>query len=171
MNAKGVYSIPMAEWAMMRVLQYYKKLSHFEKAQIDCNWNKCRTLREITGIEVAVIGAGNVGQEVAKRFSAFGARLTGFDVHTNATPYFDEIELINRLFQMVGMYDVVIITAPLTSETYHLISRKVIKSMKQGAMLVNIARGQLIDERALIEVLREDRQDLLLLLMFLKLSH
>lgn len=160
MNAKGVYSIPMAEWAMMRVLQYYKKLSHFEKAQIDCSWNKCRTLREITGIEVAVIGAGNVGQEVAKRFSAFGARLTGFDVHTNAAPYFDEIELINRLFQMVGMYDVVIITAPLTSETYHLISRDVIKSMKQGAMLVNIARGQLIDERALIEVLREDRQDL-----------
>lgn len=72
---------------------------------------------------------------------------------------------------MVGMYDVVVITAPLTSETYHLISRDMIKSMKQGAMLVNIARGQLIDERALIEVLREERQDLLLLLMFLKLSH
>lgn len=67
-----------------------------------------------------------MGQEVAKRFSAFGARLTGFDVHTNSTPYFDEIELINRLFQMVGMYDVVVITAPLTSETYHLISRDMI---------------------------------------------
>ncbi len=159
MNARGVYSIPMAEWTMMMVLQYYKQLSHFEKAQIDRNWNKCRTLREITGIEVAVIGAGNVGQEVAKRFSAFGARLTGFDIHTKTTPYFDKIELIDKLFQMVDMYDVVVITAPLTSGTYHLISWEVIRSMKQGAVLVNIARGQLIDETALIEVLRE-RQDI-----------
>lgn len=159
LNARGVYSTPMAEWAVMRVLEHYKKTAHFAAAQAKCVWDKCRTLREIAGTKVAMVGAGNVGQEVAKRFEALGANTIGFDIHTNPTPHFNEMHIISELPVLVGEYDIIVITAPLTPETYHLIGREVLNVLKPGATIVNIARGQLVDEQVLIDVLAE-RQDL-----------
>lgn len=158
-NARGVYSIPMAEWALMRVLEKFKNSVHFATAQANRGWLKCRSLMEIFDTKVAVIGAGNVGQEVAKRFRACGAEITGFDIHTNNTPYFDEMKHISSFADQVGEYNIVVVTAPLTDETFHLISGDVLREMKTDAMLVNIARGALVDEKALTVVL-EERSDL-----------
>ena len=158
-NARGVYSTPMAEWAVFRVLEHYKQGWFFRKEQLNGRWTKHRGLREISGIKVAVVGAGNVGQEVAKRFQAFGAETTGFDIHVNTTIGFDHMALTNTLCERVGEFDVVVVTAPLLPSTRGLISRKVLCSMKEGAVLVNIARGGLIDEKAMCEVLAE-RKDL-----------
>lgn len=158
-NARGVYSKPMAEWAIMRVLEHYKNCSHFQVAQAKGKWSKCRDLREIAGIKVAVIGAGNIGQEVAARFDAFNACVVGFDIHTNPIPHFSEMHLISELPSMVGEYDVLVLTAPQTPETHHLINRELLDILKQGATIVNISRGALIDEQALIEAL-DTRKDL-----------
>lgn len=158
-NARGVYSTPMAEWALFRVLEHFKQGWFFHKEQENCRWTKHRGLREVAGIKVAVVGAGNVGQEVAKRFRAFGAVTTGFDVHTNETIGFDYMALTETLSKRVGEFDVVVVTAPLLPSTRGLISRKVLSSIKEGAVLVNIARGGLIDEKAMCEVLAE-RKDL-----------
>ena len=152
-NARGVYSTPMAEWALFRVLEHYKQGWFFCQEQKAGRWTKHRGLREIAGTRVAVVGAGNVGQEVAKRFRAMGASTVGFDVHTNATEGFDEMLLTSSLLEHVGEMDVVVVTAPLLPSTRGLISREVLKAMKQDATLVNIARGGLIDQEAMIEVL------------------
>ncbi len=74
-NARGVYSIPMAEWAMFRVLEHYKQGWFFRMEQENGRWTKHRGLREVAGIKVAVVGAGNVGQIVAKHFQAFEQKL------------------------------------------------------------------------------------------------
>ena len=108
---------------------------------------------------MAVVGAGNVGQEVAKRFQAFGAETTGFDIHTNETVGFDHMALTETLRECVGEFDVVVVTAPLLPSTRGLISREVLMAMQQDAVLVNIARGGLIDQQAMYEVLSE-RKDL-----------
>ena len=158
-NARGVYSTPMAAWVIFRVLEHYKQGWFFKKEQDNDKWTKHRGLREIAGRKVAVVGAGNVGQEVAKRFQAFGSETTGFDIHTNTTPFFDNMQLTNRLEELVGNFDIMVVTAPLLPTTKGLISRKVLSGMKENAMLVNIARGGLIDEEALCEVLAE-RKDL-----------
>lgn len=158
-NARGVYSTPMAEWALFRVLEHYKQGWFFKKEQEAGRWTKHRGLREIAGMRAAVVGAGNVGQEVAKRFRAMGATTVGFDVHTNATDGFDEMMLTASLLEHVGEMDVVVVTAPLLPSTRGLISREVLMAMKQDAVLVNIARGGLIDQQAMIEVLSE-RHDL-----------
>lgn len=158
-NARGVYSTPMAEWALFRVLEHYKQGWFFRKEQEAGRWTKHRGLREIAGRRVAVVGAGNVGQEVAKRFRAMGATTVGFDVHTNATEGFDEMLMTSTLLEHVGEMDVVVVTAPLLPSTKGLISREVLRAMKQNAILVNIARGGLIDQGAMIEVLQE-RKDL-----------
>lgn len=158
-NARGVYSVPMAEWAVFRVLEHYKQGWFFREEQQAGRWTKHRGLGEVYGIKVAVVGAGSVGQEVAKRFRAFGAETTGFDIHTNDTEGFDHMALTETLCERVGEFDVMVVTAPLLPSTRGLISREVLSSMKEGAVLVNIARGALIDEQAMCEVLSE-RKDL-----------
>lgn len=158
-NARGVYSVPMAEWALFRVLEHYKHGWFFKNEQEHHRWTKYRGLRELAGSRVAVVGAGNVGQEVAKRFGALGCQVTGFDIHTNNTPFFDEMALTTSLLERVGVYDVVVITAPLLPSTRGLISYDVMKGMKENATLVNIARGGLIDQEALITVFTE-RKDM-----------
>lgn len=158
-NARGVYNIPMAEWTVFRVLEYFKRADHFNNAQQNAIWAKNRDLREISDIHVAIIGAGNVGQTIAKLFFAFGANVVGFDIHQNAIPYFAEMDLIENISERIGDFDVVVITAPLTSQTYHLISDDLVANMKQNALLVNIARGALIDESALCRILQQ-RKDI-----------
>lgn len=158
-NARGVYSTPMAEWALFRVLEHYKQGWFFRMEQDTRRWTKHRGLCEVSGTKVAVVGAGNVGQEVAKRFQSFGAETTGFDIHTNETVGFDHMALTETFGERVCEYDIVVITAPLLPSTRGLISREVLLAMKQDAILVNIARGGLIDEQALCEVLTE-RKDL-----------
>lgn len=158
-NARGVYSTPMAEWALFRVLEYYKHGWMFKAHQNSGQWIKDRNIRELSGSKVAVIGAGNIGQEVAKRFKVFNTENTGFDIHTNVTPGFDSMALITALPDKISQFDIVIVTAPLLPSTKGLINRDILHGMSSGAMLINISRGGLIDEKALIDILSE-RKDL-----------
>lgn len=158
-NAKGVYSTPMAEWALFRVLEKYKQGWFFKSEQEKKHWTKNRGIKEIFGTKVAIIGAGNIGSEVARRFKSFGAYIYGYDIHTNSTPYFDNMLLIDTLKQNIDRYDVVILTVPLLPSTKGLMSKDILKSLKNEAIIVNISRGAIIDEQALIEVF-SDRQDL-----------
>lgn len=158
-NARGVYSTPMAEWAVFRVLEHYKQGWFFKKEQQAGLWTKHRGLRELFGQKLAVVGAGNVGQEVAKRFKAFGVVTTGFDIHTNPTSFFDNMLMIEELQEHILDYDIVVVTAPLLPTTEGLFSRQVLGNLKENAVLVNISRGALIDEEALCDILVE-RKDL-----------
>ena len=154
-NARGVYSIPMAEWVLFRTLEHYKHAIHFRTAQRNALWSKDRSLREICGTHVAIIGAGSVGREVAKRFKAFGTYNIGFDVsRSNHCEYFEEIDHIDSIFNRIGEFDIVVVTAPLTPQTFHMISKSLILAMKHNAVLVNIARGALVNESELCEALQ-----------------
>lgn len=154
-NARGVYSIPMAEWALARILERYKHLTTFNGNQKQSVWEKDRNLREINGTSAAIVGAGNIGQEVAKRLSVFGSSVTGYDVILGERPYFDSVHHVNALSSEIGNYDIVVLTAPYTPETHHIISKEILHSLKKNAILVNIARGGLIDTEALCVTLQE----------------
>lgn len=154
-NARGVYSTPMAEWALFRVLEKYKKGWFFKSEQEKKSWSKNREVREVFGIKVAIVGAGNIGGEVAKRFKALGAFVDGYDIHTTCTPEFDNMILIDSFKLNVEKYDVVVLTAPLLPSTKGIISKDILLSLKNEAIIVNISRGGLIDEQALAEVLQE----------------
>ena len=91
-NARGVYSIPMAEFALCGVLQLIKQSRLFYKNQNNHIWEKSRTLGELSGKTVLIVGAGNIGSEVAKRFSAFDASVIGVDITDDDRKYFDKVE-------------------------------------------------------------------------------
>lgn len=154
-NARGVYSIPMAEWAVLRTLDFYKASGEFAEKQKSHSWGKRRDLQEINSKTVGIIGAGNVGNEVAKRFQAFGAACIGYDVFLSESSYFEKIVPIEKFAEQVAGLDIIVLTAPHTPETHHLIDRTILMKLRSGAVLINIARGGLVNEKDLVSVLKE----------------
>lgn len=153
-NARGVYGIPMAEFAVSGVLQLYKQSRYFTENQKSHGWNKHRDLAELWGKQVAIVGCGNIGQECAKRFAAFDCRVVGVDIFEGELPNISKIYHISRLPEVLPDSDVVVLTLPLTEQTKHLFGADTFAAMKQGAVIVNIARGGVVDTQALIHALQ-----------------
>lgn len=153
-NARGVYSIPMAEFAVSGVLQLIKHAPIFFEQKKSRKWDKQRDLTELSGKKVLIIGAGSVGTETAKRFSAFTDEVYGVDVFVpEHFEWFRKILDISRLDEALADSDVVVLTLPLTDGTRHLFDNSRFAAMKHGAIFVNIARGGVVDENALSEAL------------------
>lgn len=152
-NAKGVYSIPMAEFALFGVLELYKQGRFFMENQKQHRWEKHRELLELNEKRVCIVGCGSVGTECAKRFRAFGCTINGIDLVPRNDKNYEEMFGLDRLEEILTESDIVVLTLPLTDQTRHLIDEVKLKKMKRGAILVNIARGAVVDMNALINAL------------------
>lgn len=148
-NARGVYSIPMAEFAVAGVLDLYKDMAQFRKQQTRHVWIKNRRIRELAGSKVVIVGCGSVGTECAKRFKAFDCQVIGVDVIVREDPWYDKIIKIEEIDRELQGADVVVLTAPLTKETRGLIDERRLRLIGEQGILVNIARGGIIDRKAL----------------------
>lgn len=152
-NARGVYSIPLAEWVVMQILQVCKRARVFHHNQSDHRWDKLRDLTELAGRTACIIGFGDVGREVAQRLRAFDVRIIAVDVTPSESPLADEARGVDALDKVLPDADFVVLTVPLTTQTWHLIDEAAIAAMKPDAVLVNVARGAVIDEDALVRAL------------------
>ena len=152
-NARGVYSTPMAEYAVAGVLSLFKRVVEFHEQQERHEWKKIREIRELSGKRVVIVGCGDVGRECAKRFRAFGCKVLGFNRSLRENPAFDEIRPLDELNSALPEADVLILTLGLSAETRHLMNVERLALLKSGAVLVNLARGALIDTEALIAAL------------------
>lgn len=148
-NARGVYSIPMAEFAIGGVLQLYKQARIFSNNQKNHQWIKRRGLLELNEKSVCIIGCGSVGTECAKRFSAFGCHVVGIDLYPGENQYYQKILYLNMLDTVLPEMDIIVLTIPLTKETHYLINNSRLEKLKEGAVLVNVARGAVVDIVAL----------------------
>lgn len=147
-NAKDVYSIPMAEFAICGILQLIKKSKFFLKNQEKKIWEKNRNLLELSEKNVAIIGMGSIGSEIAKRIEGFVKEVVGFDKKNIESKY--KIYPINDLDMSIAKYDILIFTVPITKETIHLLNMSRVEKMNKGTIVVNVSRGGVIDERALL---------------------
>ena len=150
-NARGVYSVPMAEFALCGVLQLYKQAAFFRENQRQHLWEKHRSLSELFDKQVLIVGCGSVGNECAKRFSAFGCKVTGVDLFPREDGLYDRILPLEQLDELLSTADIVVLTLPLTEQTKHLINGERISLLKASAVLVNIARGAVVDTDALLQ--------------------
>lgn len=152
-NARGVYSIPMAEFALCGVLQLYKKSRCFYDNQTQAIWEKQRDIIELNQKNVLIVGCGSVGTECAKRFAAFGCHVNGVDLYPYNKDCYKQICHLSRLDDLLPTADIVVLTLPLTDDTKHLINETRLSCMKHDALIVNIARGEIINQSALIAAL------------------
>lgn len=156
-NARGVYSIPMAEYAVCGVLNIYKRMSHFRKKQQEHKWEKDRNLLELFKKTVCIIGCGNVGTECAKRFRAFGCKVIGINRNVRKDMNYDKIVEMGEIESYLSKADVIILAVPLLQETRNLMDKKKLALLKKGAIIVNISRGEIIEQSALETMLREEK--------------
>ena len=154
-NARGVYGIPMAEFALSGVLALYKKLDFFAENQKKHVWEKHRGVMELYGKNVLIVGAGNVGNECAMRFAAMGCEVFGCDVYPVKTENFVDVLSIDKLDLQLEAADIVILTLPLTEETKYLFNKDKFSTMKNGSLLVNISRGAVVNTNDLINALSQ----------------
>lgn len=147
-NAKDVYSIPIAETALMQLLNIYKNNKCFIENQKNHIWQKDRGLIELFGKTALVVGFGSIGKEIAKRLSAFGVDVSV----ANRSKISDEYSWVSLsdLDSVAANFDMVIVSIAACAATEGIIGEKFLSAMKNGSAFVNIARGQIVDEEALI---------------------
>ena len=150
-NAEGVYSIPMAEFAVGGILQIYKQSGFFYENKKDHRWEKHRGLRELVGKTVLIIGTGHVGLEIAKRLMAFGCTLIGVNRTAQEKESFDQVLPLERLQDGVPEADILIVSIALAENTEYLLDKSVFDRMKDDAVLVNVSRGKLVKETDLYQ--------------------
>ncbi len=149
-NARGVYSIPMAEFAICGVLDLYKQSRFFYDNQKLHKWDKHRGLLELSGKTVCIVGFGNVGQECAKRFKAFDTTVYAVDIHEPQSDIYDKYFPLENIIEALIKSDIVVLTLPLTEKTKYMFDKKMFSHFKSNAILVNIARGAIVNQNDLI---------------------
>lgn len=158
-NNSGPYDVPIAEFVLGAMLAAAKRLPEYQRSQQRAHWDKDHQGMELRGATVIVLGLGSIGGEVARLAHAFGMRVIGVRRRLDlpGVPGVDEVIPPQRLADVAGEADFIAVTAPLTPATRGLVSREVIARLKPTAWIVNIARGAIVDEAALLEALRAKR--------------
>lgn len=153
-NAAGVYSVPMAEFAVCGILQLYKQSRFFAANQAQHKWEKHRGLLELSGKRACILGCGDVGREIAKRLKAFDCRITGVNRTVRVLPDFDEVLPLDKLAETAAACDILVCCIALTPKTRGIVSEEIFDCLHDGAVFVNVARGALADEAALTKWLQ-----------------
>ncbi len=156
-NNRGCYSIPIAEWNVLKVLEMLKNSKEIIKQQEEKHWEIDHSLQDLNQKTIGLIGTGSIASETAKRLKAFGVEIIGLNTTGHDTKCFDRCYGREDINKFASQCDVIIVTSPYTDETHHLVDEEVFSHMKDGVYLVNIARGAIIDEKAMIENLRSGK--------------
>jgi phosphoglycerate dehydrogenase-like enzyme len=165
-NARGVFSDPIAEYVLMMILSVSRRLPLLLELQRERTWQPLEG-REMSDVTVGVAGLGSIGRRVAELALTMGARVvatrrrSAIDGAAETEP--DEVTALidmlpaDGLPQLMEQSDFIVLALPLTAETTDIINSDILAHAKPGAWLINIARGALVDERALIRAIRDGR--------------
>ena len=156
-NSSGLRAFAVAEHAFALMLGLLRQLGAVERARQEKIWRRdeiAHTTDNLSGKHLVLIGLGAIGQEIARRAKAFDMTVTGISRTTDAIPFVDRIRPREELQSAAAEADIVLLAAVSDAETEKILSRGVIGAMKPTAYVINIARGQMTDEEALVEALQ-----------------
>ncbi|MGH2377798.1 MAG: D-2-hydroxyacid dehydrogenase [Candidatus Limnocylindria bacterium] len=158
-NNSGAYDIPIAEFVLATILSAAKHLPDYQRAQVERRWGREHMHTELRDATLVVLGMGSIGGEVARLAFGFGMNVIGVRRRLDLAgiPGVSRVVPPEKLADVAAEADFIAVTAPLTPATRGLVSREVIARMKPTAWIVNIARGAIADEAALLEALKERR--------------
>lgn len=151
-NSAGVHAPSIAEWVVGAMLSVVKDLPAMARAQENHEFEKVQR-PELTGQKAVFIGAGQIATEIAQRLAPFGLRLVALRASGGSHETIPSIIPLDRLREEVADADWLIITAPLTKETAGMIDRALLEALPSRARVVNVSRGELLDEEALADLI------------------
>ena len=155
-NAAGVGAVPIAEWVLARILAIYKRLDQHAEQQRAHLWQESMGAL-VEGRTALVVGLGAIGTAVATRLRAFGVRVIGVKRSWTpgaTAPEADELIGPAQLHEALGRAHIVVVAAPGTGANENMFDEAAFAAMRRGAIFVNVARGSLVDEDALVAALR-----------------
>lgn len=157
-TAQDVFSITIAEDVLGKILYFNRNLKHFREMMAKEKWDPIPKEPEIYQSTIGLLGAGSIARELAKRFRAFDTRILCYRKRQLQAPFADETYWDKAgLEKLLEASDYVIVCLPLTEETDGLLDWKMLTKMKSNALFINVARGAIVDQDALIRILKEKK--------------
>ncbi len=157
-NATGAYGLAISEHMIGSLFMLQKKLHLYRDNQSESKWLDMGNVKGIEGSVVLVLGMGDIGGDFARKMKALGAYVIGVRrVHNDKPDYVDEMHLTDELDELLPRADVVAMSLPSTPATYRILSRERIANMKDGAVVLNVGRGNAIDTDALCDAVESGK--------------
>jgi phosphoglycerate dehydrogenase-like enzyme len=162
-NSAGIHAGPIAETVLAMMLHFTRGIDQAVRAQQQCRWaadvfeSGDGTVRELAGATLGIVGYGGIGRALARRARALDMRVVAL---RRSAAQDDVVEMMmgdGALEQLLGMSDIVALTVPATPETRGMIGAPELARMRPGAVLINVARGSIVQEAALVDSLRSGR--------------
>jgi len=159
-NASGIHAGPASEFVMAQMLYFAKKFDEFRKFKKTQQWSQWELAAKISLLSrktIGIIGIGSIGQQIAKKAKAFDMRVIATKNTIHPEDQFADVDKLlpkQKLSELLRESDYVVLTVPLTHQTEKMINTRSFAQMKSSAYLINISRGKVIDEKALIRALR-----------------
>jgi phosphoglycerate dehydrogenase-like enzyme len=159
-NAKGAFSSTLAEYTLMACSYFAKDLPRLLKNKGNKDWNKYNVL-ELRGSTLGIVGYGDIGRAAAKLAKAYGMKVIALRRNPQKAsqddPYCDAVYGNDQLNDLFAESDYILCSAPLTAETKGMIGKSQFDAAKANAVFINVGRGPIVDEEALIEALKDGR--------------
>lgn len=157
-NGTGVFSQSLGEFALAAILYFAKDFPRMLRNQRAQRWEQF-DVEEIAGCTAGIVGYGDIGRAVAVRLKSMGMRVLALKRHAPAAadPSIERFYMPDEMAAMLGQCDYVVVAAPLTEETRHMVSDAAFAAMKPSAVVVNVGRGPVIDQAALATALKEKK--------------
>lgn len=153
-NAKDTYAVPMSEWTILKLLEILKKAREYYQNQENKLWKRDVNSLELNGRNVLLLGYGNVSKEIIKRLKAFDVNIF---VNNRSKVDDKDITQIGLSKEELKDIEIVIVTLPLAINTHHLVNEEFLNKLKDGVILINLARGSIINEADLIKALQNNK--------------
>lgn len=155
-NSAGFNAVPIAQYVLAMLLRHAKNIPAWEAAQRERAWRRVES-DELTGRTLGLVGLGSIGREVARLARAFDMRVLGMRRQQTPVANVDALIPPAQLHRLLRESDYLVIAAPLTDETRGLLDTAAFAAMKPSAYLINVARGPIVDQAALIAALEDGR--------------
>jgi phosphoglycerate dehydrogenase-like enzyme len=156
-SANGVHAYPISETIFALMLGLTRKIHTYVRNQTLKTWHHSGLNLEIHGKTIGIIGVGAIGKETAKIAKAFGMNVLGVRHSERQEEFVDRMYRSHQLNEILPQCDYVVVTLPLTVETHHLFGKQQFELMKKTAFFINIGRGPIVDEEALITALNGEQ--------------
>jgi len=160
-TASGVHPIQISEHVLAMMLMFARRMHEYQAAQAAARWDRAVAERmdELYEKTLGIVGLGHIGREIARKAKVFGMQVIAMRRHPDqaAAPDVDELVKPDQLGEMLKRSDYLVLAVPLTAETAKMIGDRELAMMKPTAVLINIARGGVVDELALVDALHQGR--------------
>ncbi len=155
-NASSIHAIPISHYVFSQMLRWNKRIDQHIELQQEKNWSPMGGDGELTNKTLLILGYGGIGKEVAKLGKAFGMNVIGIRRNPEVCEFADQVMTMDSLEEFLPLTDFLVLALPNAKDTDNVINKSVLEKLNNSAMLINVGRGNAVNEQDLANALNKD---------------